>query len=224
MVLRQRNGDWVATPCRCQEQKAIRRMLKNSGLTPEQQQVRLADFKPTEQTMGMYRMVQRYLEEFPGIYASDAVNKGLAMTGTVGIGKTMLAVAITNELLERRIPTVYVTTPDLMGELLATQFSQGGNEELERKIQKLSTVAVAIFDDVAKEKITDRVRTQYFRIIDGRYRNRLTTIITSNYGMDEIEERLGENGGDAIASRLYALTKGRQIHVRADDYRLKSEK
>jgi DNA replication protein DnaC len=196
-------------------------MIKNAGLTPEQQKVRLADYKPTEQTMGMYRMVQRYLEEFPDIYASDAINKGLALTGSVGIGKTMLAMTITNELLERKIPTVYVTTPDLMGDLLATQFSECGNEELERKINKLATVPIAIFDDVAKEKITERVRTQYFRIVDGRYRNRLTTIITSNYGMDEIEERLGENGGDAIASRLYALTKGRQIHVRADDYRLK---
>jgi len=209
------DSSWRAIPCKCREQKAIKRMLKASGLTPEQRAVRLKDFKPSAKTMAMYRQVKRYLDEFPQIYESDAVNKGLALTGTVGIGKTMLVTAIANELLDRMIPTAFVVTPDLIAELRAAQFTDGG-QDLERKIYKLSTVQVCIFDDVAKEKPSEWVQTQYFRIIDARYRAKLPTIFTSNYNFDQIAERLG----DAVSSRLYALTKERQIDVQADDYRI----
>lgn len=190
-------------------------MLKASGLTPEQRLTKLTDFKPSAMTMPMYRQAERYLSEFPVIFKSDADSKGMAMTGTVGIGKTMLATIIANELLNRTIPTVFIVAPDLIAELRAAQFSEE-KEALEQKIQKLSTVQACIFDDIAKEKPSEWVQTQYFRIIDARCREKLPTIFTSNYTFDQIAERLG----DAVSSRLYALTKGRQIDVKAADYRI----
>jgi len=216
MVIEEQGGTWVARPCQCKKIKAARRMIKTSGLTPEQQKVRLEDFKPSSMTIAMYRAVKRYLEEFPAIYGQNVINKGLALTGTVGIGKTMLMVTIANELLVRNIPTVFVVTPDLVAELRVAQFANGG-QDLERKIELLASVQVCIFDDAAKEKQSEWVQTQYFRIVDRRYREKLPTLFTSNFSMDQIAERLG----DAIASRFYELTKGRQLFVEAEDYRLK---
>lgn len=210
----ERGGTVFGVPCECKEQKAIQRMLKASGLAPEQREVRLSQYRPNAKTMPMFHAVQQYMQEFPQSYGQPITSKGLALTGTVGIGKTMLATAIANELLERKIPTVFVVTADLLAELRVAQFNDKG-QALEDKIHKLSTVPVCIFDDVAKEKPTEWVQTQYFRIVDGRYRNRLTTIFTSNYGFDGIAERLG----DAVSSRLYELTRGRQVYVEAEDYR-----
>lgn len=217
-MLEQRNGSWVAMPCQCREQKAIKRMIKASGLMPEQRHIRLKQFRPGPKTMAMYRAVQRYIAEFPEIYQQNRVSKGLSLTGTVGIGKTMLVTSIANELLDRKIPAVFVVTPDLIAELRAAQFTDGG-QDMEKKIHKLATAQVCIFDDVAKEKPSEWVQTQYFRIVDGRYRNKLPTIFTSNFSFDQIAERLG----DAVSSRLYALTKERQVYVEAEDYRTKLE-
>ncbi|MHB1420740.1 MAG: ATP-binding protein [Bacillota bacterium] len=218
-VVVEQGGSYVAQRCKCQEQKSLNRIIKSSGLTSAQRKNRIGGYKATDTTLPLLRVVQRYIEEFPQIYASDNYGKGAALTGSVGIGKTMLATAIANELLDRKIPTVFVVTPDLMAELRIAQMSQGG-ADAEAKIDKLSKVAVCIFDDVAKEKPTEWVQMQYFRILDDRWKNKLPTCFTSNYSLDQIAGRLGENG-DAIASRLYALTQDRQAYVRADDYRLK---
>jgi DNA replication protein DnaC len=215
VVIFERADGLVTRPCQCSEQKRIQRMFKRSGLSDDQLAIRLKQFKPNAQTLPMYRIAERYLKEFPEIFTSSDYSKGIALMGTVGIGKTMLMLAITNELLEKRIPVIFITTPDLIAELRVAQFTDGG-QEMEDKISQLSTAKVVIFDDLGKEKITEWVQTQYFRIINARYIKKLPTLFTSNYDSDEIAERLG----DAISSRLYALTKTRQIFIGADDYRV----
>ncbi len=191
-------------------------MFETSGLDDNERAISLAGFNVTKNTAAMLKAVRKYLEEFPELYKSRAIAKGLALAGWTGIGKTMLVQAIANELLNRRIPVIFVVTPALIGELRASQFEPGGRV-LEEKIEALSAVEVAIFDDVSKESVTEWVQTQYFRIVDNRYRRRLPTIFTSNHNLDVISKRLG----DAVTSRLYAITKGRQVWCEAEDYRLR---
>lgn len=207
-------GEFMAVPCKCKERKAFKRMIANSGLTPMQLKYKLSDFKPSKETAGMLAMVKKYLTEYPKLFKEPIYNKGMAFTGTVGTGKTMLATIIANEFLRQRIPTIFTVTPTLISELLSSQF----DDSLNSKIYKLSTVEVVIFDDLGREKPSEWVRSQYYKIIDARYSNYLPTLFTSNYSFDEIgqEERLG----DAVASRLYSLTKGRQVNIQAKDYRI----
>ncbi len=215
LVLREQDGEWYARTCQCVKQRALDRMVRASGLCDEDRLVKLDDFKPTPLTELMYRQTQDYLDAFPELFASQVISKGLAITGTVGVGKTMLAMAVANTLLDKHIPVIFVPTPALIGELRAAQFSDNAFA-LEDKICALAKAQVVIFDDIAKEKATEWVQTQYYRIVDARYRRRLPTIFTSNLNFDGISDRLG----DAVISRLYALTKGRQVWCEAEDYRL----
>lgn len=193
-------------------------MFANSGLTPEQQALTMKDYKITNQNSRMGKMVKLYIQQFPELYTGNQVNKGFALTGSVGIGKTMLSMIITNELLKRKIPTIFVATTELMSQLRTAQFDDGGQAH-EEMHHKLVTAPVVIFDDIGKEKPTEWVQLQYFRILDGRYTRNLTTSFTSNFSFDQLAKQFDIHG-EAIISRLFAMTKGYQVELKADDYRV----
>jgi len=212
IITEERDGELWAKECVCKQSKVIRRMFKASGLTKEQQKISITDFKPTPKTKQMFEVVRDYIEKYEQM-DPDSYSKGLAIMGNPGTGKTMLMCAVANSLLSKNIPAMFVISPELIADLRSAQLNNG---DFEQKIHQLSTVKVLILDDVAKEKVTEWVSTQYFRIIDARYRAKLTTLFTSNCDFDEIGEKLGE----AVMSRLFSLTRGNQVVVSADNYRI----
>jgi len=83
-------------------------------------------------------------------------------------------------------------------------------------LHRIAAAPVYVFDDVGRERVSEWVQAQYYRIIDKRWGDRLPTIFTSNHDWDGIARLLGE----AVSSRLHALTLGRQVFVEAPDRRL----
>jgi len=203
----------MAIPCECQRQKAIDRMITRSGLTNELRKKNFTGYAASKETAEMRETAWKYVKDFDQI--RNECPNGMALTGTVGVGKTHLLAAIANNLLAKKIPVLYVNTPDFMAELLASQFSQD-RSELDKKITMAASVAVAIFDDLAKEKVSEWGQTQYYRIINARYQDNLPTLFSSNCDWDQLGDKLG----DAVMSRLYAMTRGRVAHVVAKDYRM----
>jgi DNA replication protein DnaC len=214
ILVEQADGSFSARNCECKARKVQKRLFKASGLTEEQSALRLDDFKPDEDTRQMYLLAQNYIDR-----QLWKENKGFAFVGSVGSGKTMLAQIIASEImLDKKTSVIFLPTTSLMAELRVAQFSDGG-AEYEQRIDRLINADVVIFDDVGKEKPTEWVQTQYFRIIDGRYNQNKTTSLTSNYGFGELSERFPEFG-DAIISRLIAMTRDCLVKVNASDYRL----
>lgn len=212
--IKQDDGSFSARNCECKERKIQKRLFKASGLTEEQSALELDDFKPTGDTMQMYLMAKKYI-----INQSWKENKGFALVGSVGAGKTMLAQIIASKIImDKKMTVIFLPTTSLMAELRVAQFSEGG-AEYEQRIDELINADVVIFDDVGKEKPTEWVQTQYFRIIDGRYNQKKTTSFTSNYELGTLSDRFSEFG-EAILSRLVAMTRESIVNIKASDYRL----
>lgn len=210
----QEDGSFSARNCECKELKIHKRLFKASGLSEEQAALRLSDFKPCMDTRQMYDKVKNYIDK-----QLWKEGKGFALLGSVGAGKTMLAQIIASEIIsDRKTSVIFLPTTSLMAELRVAQFSEGG-AEYEQRIDRLINADVIIFDDLGKEKPTEWVQTQYFRIIDGRYNQKKTTSFTSNFELVTLSDRFSEFG-EAIISRLISMTRDYIVKVNASDYRL----
>lgn len=192
------------------KKKIQNNILKSSGLTEFLKTKIFKNFNQSKQPE-LYRVAKEYADNY-SVIKNERCN-GLAFIGSVGNGKTHLLAAIANKLLKKDILVVFINTPELIAELRAAQFG----ENLDKKINLIKNAPVVIFDDLAKEKPTDWVRTQYYMIINHRYINNLPVLFSSNCTFEELEDRLGE----ATTSRLMAMTKDRLVMCNGEDYRIK---
>jgi len=188
-------------------------VLKSSGLTELLKTKTFATFNPKEQPE-MYKIALDYAVNFKEIEAEKC--NGLAFVGAIGNGKTHLLTAIANYLLDSGVQVIFVNTPELIAELRQAQFDDG--QSITKKIDHIKNARIVIFDDLAKEKITAWVATQYYMIINHRYIHGLPVLFSSNCDFEELEEKIQD---PAIVSRLMAMTKDRLIVCKGDDYRIK---
>lgn len=120
------------------------------------------------------------------------------LCGGYGTGKTYYAFAILRELFRKypmKIWPRYFTSPELDSKLLRASKSEDGDEYL---IKDIASQDLLFIDDIGRETKSDRLRRQYFEILNYRYTNELVTILTSNLCLDQ----LGEVIDGAIASRI----------------------
>jgi DNA replication protein DnaC len=152
---------------------------------------------------------------------------GLFLTGSRGVGKTHLAVALMRELILATQPVyqggayridlqkmpLFVSVPELLLEIRETFHTSGVSEKA--VIDKYSWVDVLVLDDLGAGNTSDWVLQTLYTIMDRRYREELRTIITSNLSIEEIEEKLD----DRVASRVVGMCRvcilrGRDRRVR----------
>ena len=135
-------------------------------------------------------------------------NKSLVFWGLNGVGKTHLALAIGNAILERRgtanIPVLFVIFDEALDRIKST-FENGyeGHGEW-HYIERWTTIPVLILDEVGQEGRDkppgdgDFTRRIGYRIIDGRYRNGLPIILTTNKSPNELCEWITQSAVDRL--------------------------
>ena len=119
-------------------------------------------------------------------------NIGLLIWGDVGCGKSYLAAAIANALMEREIPVRMTNFNAIMNDLAGT--FEGRNEYLDR----LSGCPLLIIDDFGMERGTDYGLELIYSVIDGRYRSRKPLIVTTNLTLTEMR-----SAQDTAHRRIY---------------------
>lgn len=140
----------------------------------------------------------------------------LVLAGGYGCGKTHLAMAIGNALLERGRPVVFLTVPDLLTQLKAT-FDGQAAVKFEPRWRALLTVDVLILDDLGAENKTPWAVEQIFELVNSRHAQRRPTVVTTNLDLPNASAR---ELHPRIRSRLLDEAVAEYIGIEAADYRL----
>ncbi|MGQ9675758.1 MAG: ATP-binding protein [Chloroflexota bacterium] len=140
-------------------------------------------------------------------------NGWLILTGRCGTGKTHLAAAIANKVIqEQQFQTFFTVVPDLLDHLRST-FGPSSEISYDELFEKVRSTPLIILDDLGTENATPWAREKLYQIINHRYNYGLPTVITMNRNLEEIDER--------IRSRMQDTSLCVLIHIQAADYRLK---
>lgn len=138
---------------------------------------------------------------------------GLVLCGSYGTGKTHLATATAKRVLEKHGQRVWFNT--FAGMLQELKSAYGNPEAYSQSMNKYCGVEVLVIDDLGKENMTAWGSETLFTIIDDRYRNMKSVIITTNLMPNE----LGKHIDEAIMSRLAEMCTF--VKVEGEDHRLK---
>jgi DNA replication protein DnaC len=220
----QKTGEWYYHPCtpECEKKNEQREweltrrdarvasLRERSGLSKRMRGYTLGNFRVIASDAARARMkVDEYLENWE---ENREAGRGLYFCGGVGTGKTHLAVAVMNELIrKKRVPSLFVTVPELLDNLRETYNKPGRN--LDEWMDAVQNADFLVLDDLGSERTTEWVRERIFVIVNHRYREALPTVFTSNIGLKDLAEQLGER----TASRIIAMCEG--IQIEGDDYR-----
>jgi DNA replication protein DnaC len=133
----------------------------------------------------------------------------LLLIGGYGVGKTHLAAAIANFVVDIGVPTLFLTVPDLLDWL---RFAYDSTEStFEERFEEIRNMPLLVLDDLGTQNTTAWAQEKLFQIINDRYVNRLPTVITTNQQLSEIDGR--------VRSRLEDPDLVTRVFINAPDYR-----
>ncbi|MDG9518953.1 ATP-binding protein [Streptococcus pneumoniae] len=143
-------------------------------------------------------------------------NVGLLFYGDVGSGKTYLACAIANELIERKqVKVKIMNLSQVINQIQKSAFKLDSNEI----IDNLSNIPLLILDDLGIERDTSYAREQVYNIINSRYLKGRPTIFTTNLSLEIIQNPNIDLEYQRIYSRILEMTI--PVKVTGEDFRRK---
>lgn len=127
--------------------------------------------------------IKWYLEHLP---EQIEAGKGLYLwSDTKGSGKTMLAAALANELINNHKRYVkFATSLDILDEIKATYSNEGNESKL---LKDLVNTDILIIDDFGTERSSDWAGEKFYQIVNNRYINKKVTFYTSNYDLQTLK-------------------------------------
>jgi DNA replication protein DnaC len=166
----------------------------------------------------------RFVENYP------LDSTGLLLIGSIGVGKTHLAVGVIKELiLSKGIGCLFYDYRDLLKQIQNSYNDSVKATELD-VLRPVFETEVLVLDELGAVKPTEWVWDTVSLILNTRYNDNRTTIITSNFedapasavsGPRSVvrSETLGDRIGERMRSRLHEMC--RIVRMEGDDFRQK---
>ena len=208
-------GKWVSRPCRCQDLERESRRLAAAQIPMRYRDCSLDTFEiyhEADRSLAEASLTaRRFVDEYP----AGTAGKGLLFSGPMGVGKTHLAVGVLHRLVrERGARGLFCDYRELLKSIQNSYNQDVRTTELEL-LKPVFAAEVLVLDDLGAQKPNEWVWDTVALILNTRYNDRQTTIITTNY--DDVpagagaltdmqraarEQTLGDRIGDRMLSRL----------------------
>ncbi|MEA2204980.1 MAG: replication protein DnaC [Blastocatellia bacterium] len=194
-----------ARRCDCQSEDRVRLALTAARIPRRYEHCSIHNFENPSAEISKYhalgisdKLIREYLHE------GSHDGRGLLFVGSVGVGKTHLAVAILRGLIEeyRWVTGLFYQSGALLKEIQDSYSSISQTSEL-RVLAPVFEADVLVLDELGGSKPTDWVGETMMQIINTRYNDKKLTIFTTNY-WDEIQLR---SHLDRLNDRLAELRK-----------------
>jgi DNA replication protein DnaC len=166
----------TAFDCRCRPQRVARAKARSlSAVIPRRYRDVAFDRPPvTDIEPTIVAAARRYANTIED--QLDA-GRGLWFMGPPGTGKTTLAMLVSKAALATGRSVAIYSLPRLLNEIRDTHRSERSHVEL---LDRLTRVDLLHVDDVGAERTTDWVLEELYSIVNGRYEDRRSMVITTN--------------------------------------------
>ncbi len=203
-----------ARRCECRKQNSHTNLLEKTRIPKRYAECHFHSYKvlnPSQERA--FKYASKLTMEYP------AVERGLLFMGTVGVGKTHLAVSILKGLTERGFNCLFYESGSLLKEIQNSYNVNTQTSELKVLAPILET-EILVLDEIGATKPSEWVRDTMANIINTRYNDKKLTIFTTNYldeKRNEREETLEERIGVRLRSRIYEMC--RTVTMSGEDFR-----
>ncbi len=198
-----------AIPCTCRAGEMRDRLRRRSNLghltaksfdnfIPEGRDTRVPGLREAFE-------ICRAWAEAPGHYDPA----WLVLSGPSGCGKTHLAAAIANRQIELGNEAFFTVVPDLLDHLRAT-FGPDSDVTYDELFEAVRNVPLLVLDDLGTQSETSWAREKMFQVLNHRFNAELPTVITTNYDVRELDERLRTRLNDKDVARVVKIGGAQQ--------------
>jgi DNA replication protein DnaC len=224
-------GNWVSRPCECQAAEREMRRLAATCIPERYRECTLDAFDPSfPGADASLAWALRTARTFVDSYPVDTAGRGLLFVGNPGLGKTHLAVGVLLRLVrERGAKGLFCDYRELLKKIQNSYNPEVKTTELEL-LKPVFGAEVLVLDDLGAQRPNEWVSDTVALILNTRYNDRQTTIITTNYpdlpagggARTDLERAareptLGDRIGDRMRSRLAEMCV--RVELKGDDIR-----
>ena len=237
-----RGNEREVVRCECRLKNRAERLLAAAKIPPRYEHCDLSTFKCDQEDKDQHSLAKaklyagRFVEEYP------TEKTGLLFVGSVGVGKTHLAVGIVKALIrDKGVPSLFCDYRELL-KSIQNSFNASVQATEMGILRPVFDAEVLVLDELGAVRSTEWVFDTVNYILNSRYNNNKTTIITTNFP-DKPEqargeesnsfsqasaekaarrETLGDRIGERMRSRLHEMCK--KVEMEGPDFRLHSKK
>lgn len=174
----------TAYDCRCRPQIVARNKARGlSAVIPNRYRDIGFDRFPVTEIDPMIVAATRRFADHIGERLDEG--RGLWFIGPVGTGKTTLAMLVTRAALNAGRSAARYSLPGLLSQIRKT-FETGSHDDL---LERLTAVDLLHVDDIGAEQTTPWVLEELYSIVNARYEERRSMVITTNILERETLER-----------------------------------